>query len=85
MSGAIPKIAAGSQDRYDPRERELRQADLGQKAAGDRQKRLLLWARGVVLGVAVARIEDRPRWIGRAALEPGLGARGNDVGRSHGF
>ena len=51
------------------RRAELRQADLGEKAAGDRQKRLLLRARGVVLGVAVARIEDRPCWIGRAALE----------------
>ncbi len=72
-------------DRRDPREHEFRQADLGQEAAGDREQRLLLRARGVVFGVAVARIEDRAPGNRRAALKPGSGARGEDVGRSHGL
>ena len=71
-------------DRRNPCEQKLRQADLGQEAAGDRQKRFLLRARDVVLGVTVARIEDRPLKTRLAALKLGLGARGNHVGRLHG-
>ena len=70
-------------DRHNPRQQEFRQADLGEQAAGDRQKRLLLRARDVVLRVAVARIEDRPLAIRLAALKLGLSARGRNVGRSH--
>src|ERR1700722_7532990 len=47
-------------DRDDPRQQQFRQADFGQEAAGNRQKRLLLRARDVVLRVAIAWIEDRP-------------------------
>ncbi len=51
----------GYQDQRDPRERQLRQADLGKQAAGDRNERALLRARGVVLGIALARIDEQGR------------------------
>ena len=78
-----PQDRRRQHDRRNPCEQELRQADLGEQASGDRQKRLLLRARDVVLGVAIARIEDRSRPNGLAALELGLSARGRNVGRSH--
>ena len=71
-------------DRRRPRDEELRQADLRQEAAGDREQRLLLRARGVVLGVSVARIDDRPRRSAARGAPLGFGARGDNGGRSHG-
>ena len=43
---AAPELAARSRqhDRHNPRQQELRQADLGDEAAGDGQKRFLLRA-----------------------------------------
>ena len=49
----------GQQDRKRPGEQELRQADFGQEAAGDRQKRPLLRGGMVVLHVPKTRIEER--------------------------
>ena len=65
-----PQDRRRQHDRRHPREQEFRQADFGEQAAGDRQKRLLLRARNVVLGVSVARVEDRPPAIRLASFEP---------------
>ncbi len=59
------------QDRDDPGEQELRQADFGEQAAGDRQQRALLGGGMVALHVAEARIENWPCAFGRKARSIG--------------
>ena len=69
----------GQEHRRRPGEDKLRQADLGNEAAGDGEKRALLRGGAVVLHVAEARIEKRLR-----AFWPTAAALCLDCGKVHG-
>ena len=85
MSGARPRMTAGATIDASHASRSFVRLISASRPAGDRQQRLLLRARGVVLDVAVARIEDRPLALGpgRSSLEGETS--GPRVGSDEGF